>query len=238
MESLVDHTDIAGCIHRVGAAFERERARYATAMRATRVIFLFEEGRLSGTGATDARRVLRECLLSLEIPPGNAPGGRLARLSVADVIDTSGSMLDQIERWRGFWEAIRRRNPGRAKDWHDKMSEQDVEDNSRFLDTDDTRRMVSAIALSGTSEEAADGAAHLLHSDSIRHNYDIRVAALEFVNSERFSDGWVPRCMHCGDAGESLRACASCKTALFCGRECQKAEWRRHKAYCRRANSN
>ncbi|KAJ7874463.1 hypothetical protein B0H13DRAFT_2057635 [Mycena leptocephala] len=32
---------------------------------------------------------------------------------------------------------------------------------------------------------------------------------------------------------ENLNKCARCKTAMYCSKECQKADWVRHKAYCK-----
>ena len=42
-------------------------------------------------------------------------------------------------------------------------------------------------------------------------------------------------CDGCGKAAEGLRACARCRTAHYCSRECQAAHWPQHKRECRPA---
>ena len=42
-------------------------------------------------------------------------------------------------------------------------------------------------------------------------------------------------CNVCGASGGDLQMCAGCRSAIYCGRDCQKADWRAHKAACRRA---
>ena len=39
-------------------------------------------------------------------------------------------------------------------------------------------------------------------------------------------------CSHCGTAGAEAR-CGKCKQAIYCGRECQVAGWKGHKAVCK-----
>jgi hypothetical protein len=43
------------------------------------------------------------------------------------------------------------------------------------------------------------------------------------------------RCSGCLEAKESkaLQYCASCGVTRYCGRECQKADWKRHKCNCK-----
>lgn len=45
-------------------------------------------------------------------------------------------------------------------------------------------------------------------------------------------------CASCGlkdGVGEgSLKRCTGCQSALYCGKECQKKEWRGHKKTCQR----
>jgi hypothetical protein len=43
------------------------------------------------------------------------------------------------------------------------------------------------------------------------------------------------RCCNCLEEKESkaLRACASCDRVCYCGKECQKADWKRHKGSCK-----
>ena len=42
-------------------------------------------------------------------------------------------------------------------------------------------------------------------------------------------------CFHCGKSGAKLRSCAQCRRAWYCGRDCQAADWKRHKQACRAA---
>ena len=39
-------------------------------------------------------------------------------------------------------------------------------------------------------------------------------------------------CDHCGKAGAKAR-CARCKSAVYCGRTCQRSAWRKHRPACR-----
>jgi len=40
------------------------------------------------------------------------------------------------------------------------------------------------------------------------------------------------RCSSCGKESESLKHCAQCRKASYCGRSCQEADWPRHKSTC------
>lgn len=47
----------------------------------------------------------------------------------------------------------------------------------------------------------------------------------------------LPSCANCKETAaaknlESLKACSRCKTTLYCGRDCQKADWKAHKKSC------
>ena len=42
-------------------------------------------------------------------------------------------------------------------------------------------------------------------------------------------------CFRCGKASAKCRSCGQCHRAWYCGRECQRADWRRHKTACRAA---
>ncbi|KAL4458300.1 hypothetical protein ABPG75_013165 [Micractinium tetrahymenae] len=44
-----------------------------------------------------------------------------------------------------------------------------------------------------------------------------------------------PTCSGCGKPSLELRACSSCRLARYCGRECQLAHWKEHKAACKAA---
>lgn len=37
------------------------------------------------------------------------------------------------------------------------------------------------------------------------------------------------RCSKCKEEKEGLDSCAGCRTAVYCGKDCQKADWQRHK---------
>jgi len=39
-------------------------------------------------------------------------------------------------------------------------------------------------------------------------------------------------CSHCGKQREGLKKCSVCKKAAYCGAECQKAAWKKHKKTC------
>ena len=47
----------------------------------------------------------------------------------------------------------------------------------------------------------------------------------------------VAMCAGCGERldgrGKKLLACARCKNAIYCGKDCQKQAWPTHKKYCR-----
>lgn len=42
------------------------------------------------------------------------------------------------------------------------------------------------------------------------------------------------RCAHCGDRVSQLRKCSGCKSAQYCGAECQLADWPEHKKVCKK----
>ena len=42
------------------------------------------------------------------------------------------------------------------------------------------------------------------------------------------------RCAVCGASSGELLLCSGCHGVRYCGRDCQKADWRAHKAACRR----
>ena len=39
-------------------------------------------------------------------------------------------------------------------------------------------------------------------------------------------------CARCGKQGAGFKRCSRCKQACYCGAECQKADWKRHKTTC------
>ncbi len=40
-------------------------------------------------------------------------------------------------------------------------------------------------------------------------------------------------CKACGGTGEDLSICSGCRLAWYCNDECQKADWKNHKPFCR-----
>ncbi|KAJ6461360.1 hypothetical protein C8R45DRAFT_532350 [Mycena sanguinolenta] len=42
-----------------------------------------------------------------------------------------------------------------------------------------------------------------------------------------------PECTNSKLQGAAMRLCAQCKTLYYCGRDCQRADWTRHKAWCK-----
>lgn len=51
------------------------------------------------------------------------------------------------------------------------------------------------------------------------------------MNKGNKNDTQTPACVKCGKK-DNLMACAKCKTTQYCGRECQKADWKLHKVLC------
>lgn len=39
-------------------------------------------------------------------------------------------------------------------------------------------------------------------------------------------------CSHCRNENQTLKKCAICKEASYCGVECQRADWKEHKKTC------
>jgi hypothetical protein len=39
-------------------------------------------------------------------------------------------------------------------------------------------------------------------------------------------------CSHCGKQSPTLKRCSNCKQVSYCGAECQKAGWKKHKKKC------
>jgi hypothetical protein len=42
-----------------------------------------------------------------------------------------------------------------------------------------------------------------------------------------------PTCTHCNNAFPNLLLCGRCKFAAYCNKDCQKADWKWHKAICK-----
>lgn len=40
-------------------------------------------------------------------------------------------------------------------------------------------------------------------------------------------------CSHCHKQVEVLNRCSACKSVAYCGKECQKEDWKNHKAVCK-----
>jgi len=63
----------------------------------------------------------------------------------------------------------------------------------------------------------------------------------QWENEAEDAEGWpgleVLRCDHCGQTIQRLRRCAACRRAFFCGRDCQRAAWPRHREVCGIRNS-
>jgi len=57
------------------------------------------------------------------------------------------------------------------------------------------------------------------------------------VGRSLFAKGFSYTCMHCGKLGTqpgvTLRSCSECEQAWFCGRPCQKKEWKSHRKDCK-----
>ncbi|KAK4616208.1 hypothetical protein CLAFUW4_10641 [Fulvia fulva] len=63
------------------------------------------------------------------------------------------------------------------------------------------------------------------------------VGKIENPLNEKEQEGAMPFCGGCGMArkedGGELMKCAKCSKAVYCGRKCQKGEWREHKTVCK-----
>ncbi|KAF2103677.1 hypothetical protein NA57DRAFT_69890 [Rhizodiscina lignyota] len=46
-----------------------------------------------------------------------------------------------------------------------------------------------------------------------------------------------PRCWKCTEVKEKLLVCIKCKRAAYCGKDCQKGDWKHHKKFCVAAES-
>lgn len=53
---------------------------------------------------------------------------------------------------------------------------------------------------------------------------------MKYLDAEFVSDN---QCLHCGSAG-ALSKCAGCRRVRYCNRDCQKADWKRHKTTCKK----
>ena len=71
------------------------------------------------------------------------------------------------------------------------------------------------------------------HLQDEAYKEDTEPATEYYTNfEEKFKEG--PFCSSCGEdsLGKKLLACSACKTAQYCNRECQKADWPIHKRIC------
>ena len=50
--------------------------------------------------------------------------------------------------------------------------------------------------------------------------------------------GSTDKCSYCGQASATLKNCARCRQAKYCGRECQEMHWNMHKLICKVADKN
>jgi hypothetical protein len=51
-----------------------------------------------------------------------------------------------------------------------------------------------------------------------------------------FSPVSVYACAHCGEQEAVLRLCGNCRSVVYCDVECQRANWREHKKFCKLRN--
>ncbi|KAG9392797.1 zinc finger MYND domain-containing protein [Carpediemonas membranifera] len=70
---------------------------------------------------------------------------------------------------------------------------------------------------------------------AISHNDDLKALGQLYGGDDFSSVAEVDRCACCGStegiSGKLLR-CSRCKKVMYCSRECQKADWKRHKLVC------
>ena len=50
--------------------------------------------------------------------------------------------------------------------------------------------------------------------------------------SKRYHELHGKCCAFCGDSNSKLFKCSECKNVLYCGRLCQKSDWKMHKLVC------
>lgn len=65
---------------------------------------------------------------------------------------------------------------------------------------------------------------------------DVETLGLKLDREEEGKGDWVTGCRNCGREksreGGELKACAKCRKVMYCGRTCQRADWKRHKKDC------
>lgn len=86
-----------------------------------------------------------------------------------------------------------------------------------------------AIRRPPAAANAADAAGPSAASASERHVLDD--GSKVRINNETGAMG-MRCCAVCGSFGK-MKPCAGCRSILYCGRECQTQDWRRHKKACR-----
>lgn len=56
------------------------------------------------------------------------------------------------------------------------------------------------------------------------------------AEAESGASGSTKKCTHCNkvdsDPEKPFKPCSKCQTALYCSRDCQKANWKQHKKTC------
>ena len=76
------------------------------------------------------------------------------------------------------------------------------------------------------------------HTEALRSAGGLANVRLEndmgVVRANPLSGGMVGVvCSVCGTLSSRIRTCASCQTVSYCGRECQKSDWKAHKPLCK-----
>lgn len=61
---------------------------------------------------------------------------------------------------------------------------------------------------------------------------DIYDSEIQELRMQALQNDKLKSCDYCGDRAIQLARCARCRLRVFCGRECQKKDWKKHKLTC------
>ena len=89
---------------------------------------------------------------------------------------------------------------------------------------------------SGTlSDECRDEAARCMEAmGQLKEAGDFRKAGPDGASGLICSGG---NCSHITSAARPLKNCARCRAVWYCNPACQKADWARHKKYCKKLDT-
>jgi hypothetical protein len=73
----------------------------------------------------------------------------------------------------------------------------------------------------------------LLHKAFFQQASEISLNAIEFAKLQSEGDP-AHECDYCGNEIANKKVCSGCKIAVYCDRDHQKGDWKRHKLLCQR----